>query len=108
MMWQNLWLPEQIIRVVLSFYDHHAKVVVESGNRSVRKEPLANKEKKEYVYQCSHCLTIYDETAGDPANGIAQGTRFDKLPGECTCSLCEAPGADFKKIEKTLLGLQTI
>ena len=58
-----------------------------------------------YVYQCSNCFSVYDEVAGDAANGIAAGTLFEQLPATYCCPLCEADKASFKKIEKTALGL---
>jgi rubredoxin len=47
------------------------------------------------VYQCRHCLTIYDEQYGDPLNNIAAGVPFNQLPHNYQCPTCEAPGADF-------------
>ena len=39
-------------------------------------------------YVCDACGWEYDETLGDPVNGIAPGTRFEDLPAEFTCPLC--------------------
>jgi len=101
-------LPEQLRRVILSFYAHEAKVFAEPENNSIRKELTAKVEKKVYVHQCIHCLSVYDEAVGDPDNGIVAGTSFEKLPEGFSCSLCEGPVADFVKIEKTSLDLQTV
>jgi rubredoxin len=101
-------LPEQMRRVVLSFYAHQAKSFVGPGNKIAVKEPTAKPEKKEYVQQCKHCLSIYDEAIGEPDNGIAAGTSFDKLPEGYNCSLCEAPAEDFVRIERSELGLQPV
>jgi rubredoxin len=101
-------LPEQLRRVILSFYAHQAKAFKQTEKRTGGKEPMARAEKKEYVHQCKHCLSIYDETNGEPGNGIAAGTSFDKLPEGYNCFLCEAPAEDFVKIEKTMLGLQPV
>ena len=73
-----------------------------------RKDVGVKTVKKEYVYQCRHCLSVYDESAGDPANGITSGTAFGKLPEGYNCFLCEAPSEDFVKIEKSSLELKAV
>jgi rubredoxin len=47
------------------------------------------------VYQCAHCLTVYDESTGDPLQNILPGTPFSALPEHYCCSLCESPLTDF-------------
>ena len=39
-------------------------------------------------YVCSVCGYVYDEEAGDEANGIAPGTKFEDLPEDFACPLC--------------------
>lgn len=39
-------------------------------------------------YVCDICGYVYDPTAGDPDNGVAPGTPFDKLPDDWLCPLC--------------------
>ena len=39
-------------------------------------------------YVCSVCGYVYDETVGDPDNGIEPGTPFDQLPEDWTCPVC--------------------
>ncbi|MEP3837621.1 MAG: rubredoxin [Algibacter sp.] len=53
---------------------------------------------EEEVYQCSDCMTIYDETYGDLTQNIPAQTPFDALPSTYQCSLCEGPKSNFKKI----------
>ena len=36
-------------------------------------------------YRCMSCDLIYDETVGDPDNGVAPGTSFESLPTDWTC-----------------------
>jgi rubredoxin len=55
------------------------------------------------VHQCPDCLTIYNLESGDPAANIPPGTSFEELPGTYTCSLCEAPKANFVQIESSLV-----
>ncbi len=39
-------------------------------------------------YVCDVCGWIYDEEKGDPANGIAPGTKFEDLPENFECPEC--------------------
>ena len=65
-------------------------------------QPLTNNEVKDAstIYQCRHCLTVYDENFGDESNGIAINTSFAALPETYECPTCNAPKEDFKLIEK--------
>ncbi len=39
-------------------------------------------------YICELCGLVYDEEKGDPANGIAPGTKFADIPAEYECPGC--------------------
>ncbi len=39
-------------------------------------------------YVCEICGWEYDETVGDPENGIAPGTKFQDLPEDFVCPMC--------------------
>ncbi len=39
-------------------------------------------------YVCTACDYVYDPEKGDPENGIAAGTPFEKLPDDWACPLC--------------------
>ena len=39
-------------------------------------------------YVCSVCGYVYDEAAGDPDNGIVEGTLFSELPEDFVCPIC--------------------
>ena len=41
-------------------------------NNIAKKEAAAKAEKKEYVHQCKHCLSVYDETIGEPEMELLQ------------------------------------
>jgi len=51
---------------------------------------------EEEVYQCSECMTIYDESYGDKTQNIEPNTPFSKLPRNYKCSLCGASKSSFK------------
>ena len=59
---------------------------------------------KEMVYQCSQCLSVYDEATGDEPAGVPAGTLFEALPASYGCPLCEAPKKDFTAVDKSLIG----
>src|SRR5215203_2531290 len=52
------------------------------------------------IYQCQHCLTVYDEECGDETNGIAIKTSIESLPETYECPTCNSPKQDFRLIEK--------
>jgi len=39
-------------------------------------------------YVCTVCGYIYDPAVGDPDNGVAAGTPFEKVPDAWVCPLC--------------------
>lgn len=47
---------------------------------------------------CLVCGYVYDEEGGDPASGIAAGTRWEDLPESWVCPECGAPKEDFEKL----------
>jgi rubredoxin len=102
------FLAEQLRLAIGSFYSHKEKSSGFPEKEIAKKESTGSQKRQEYVYQCNHCLSIYDEAAGEPENNIAAGTLFEQLPVEYGCHLCEAPKQDFIKIEKTKLGLQPV
>jgi rubredoxin len=97
-------LAEQLRRSVLKFYRHRAAITKKDAAALIASQPVKEKIAEAYVYQCSNCQTVYDETIGDPDNGFAAGTRFENLPADYTCVLCEEGKAGFKKIKKSELG----
>ncbi|MEG1857846.1 MAG: rubredoxin [Pseudoflavonifractor sp.] len=48
-------------------------------------------------YVCNLCGYIYDPADGDPENGVAPGTPFEKLPEGWVCPLCGAGKDEFSK-----------
>jgi len=45
---------------------------------------------------CSVCGYVYDPVLGDPDNGIAPGTPFEKLPDDWVCPECGADKGMFE------------
>lgn len=50
-----------------------------------------------YVCPCGY---VYDEAVGDPENGIAAGTKWDKLPENWVCPVCELAKSEFEKAKR--------
>jgi rubredoxin-NAD+ reductase len=46
-------------------------------------------------YKCLNCGHIYDEALGDPASGVAPGTRWEDLPEDWTCPECGSEKRDY-------------
>jgi rubredoxin len=53
------------------------------------------------VYQCSNCLTIYDESLGDAMAGIKPHTSFSDMPDTYVCHVCSSPKRFFLPIEQS-------
>lgn len=51
-------------------------------------------------YICDVCGWIYDEELGDPDNGIAPGTRFEDLPEDFICPLCQMGKQFFSEVNE--------
>ncbi len=51
------------------------------------------------MYICNTCGYIYDEDAGDPDNGLAPGTKWEKVPDDFVCPLCGVGKDDFSPQE---------
>lgn len=49
---------------------------------------------------CPFCGEIHDEALGDPARGIAPGTRWEDLPADWECGFCGAGKAHFEPEEE--------
>jgi rubredoxin len=51
------------------------------------------------VWQCRTCGYLYEEEKGDPAEGLAPGTRWAEIPNDWICPFCGTAKADFDMIE---------
>ncbi len=48
-------------------------------------------------YVCTVCGYVYDETIGEPENGISAGTKWEDVPEDFVCPLCGVGKDDFTK-----------
>ena len=51
------------------------------------------------AYMCVICGYVYEEEKGDPASGIAAGTRWDDVPLSWRCPDCGAGKEDVEMVE---------
>lgn len=48
-------------------------------------------------YVCNVCGYVYDPAEGDPENGVAPNTPFEKVSDDWACPVCGAPKSEFTK-----------
>ena len=102
-------LAEQLRRAVLSYYKYlSAKKEEEMNVPGIKKITVPIERESEIVYQCRNCLTVYDEQAGEPENGIDPGTPFKQLPNTYCCCVCDATKENFIAVKKEAIGLLAI
>ncbi len=90
-------IRKEIIPLILVELSHKFYEQLEKKENQPTKE-IDLHSSKDTSYQCSNCLTIYDEKIGDPSNGIEPGVSFKKLPNSFECPLCGAQKSAFKPL----------
>ena len=86
-------LPGLLMELSQLYFDQLGSEKDEKATIEVQKET-----RELEVYQCQDCFTVYNEAYGDITQNIPQNTRFENLPKNYKCSLCEAPKTSFKKV----------
>lgn len=82
-------LPDQLNSCLTTYFKKRSQHFFKDEGLKTKPEIVeARNDKMEYVYQCNHCKTWMD---GDALN--------DVMP-DYTCSVCDAPGNEFKRINK--------
>lgn len=95
-------LPGKLRKAIISFYKHETEI--RKKKESIKKKELFKKKEKElFIYQCRHCLSVYDPVVGSHENYIFPGTAFEELPDSFCCALCEGPKDEFKMLERSKL-----
>ena len=70
---------------------------LENTNKKTR---VIKKEVEEMKYVCDVCGWVYDEEAGYPEGGIAPGTKFEDLPEDFICPLCQMGKQFFSEVSE--------
>ena len=55
---------------------------------------MAEDQNKQWT--CMYCGYAYNETDGDPENGIPPGTRWEDIPEDWSCPMCGAEKDSFE------------
>jgi rubredoxin/dissimilatory sulfite reductase (desulfoviridin) alpha/beta subunit len=87
-------LPPLLIELSHKYYDQ-LEVRKPSEPSDIGAKTIKKQHRK---YQCSNCLTLYDEKYGDPESDIPPGTSFMKLSDAYCCPVCDSPKSAFKLI----------
>ncbi len=80
-------------------YAHYHQVkrgIVPPSAPTYRQEKEAEPVSRAQRYVCQVCGYIYDPETGDPDQGVAPGTPFDRLPAGWTCPVCGASQDEFR------------
>lgn len=86
-------LPGLLMELSKMYFDQLGDTPQEIEDKKAKKESAITTE----IYQCSHCMTIYDSTYGDEKANIAPNTEFEDLPDSYNCNVCEAPKSSYEK-----------
>lgn len=57
---------------------------------------LKRKGERKMKYVCLVCGYEYDEQLGEPDNGIAPGTKWEDVPEDYLCPLCQVGKDQFE------------
>lgn len=69
------------------------------SSQSSEKEAVSMSEESiGQSYECELCGYIYDPAEGDPENGIPPGTKFEDLPDDWVCPVCDADKSEFEPV----------
>ena len=86
---KNLTFAENAVKIVSALNAESAAQVDALAQELCGNKDDSNKgDENGMKYVCDICGWTYDETVGDPDNGIAPGTKFEDLPEDFVCPLC--------------------
>lgn len=89
-------LPGLLMELSKKYFDQlgsEPKVVASTPASPMKEQPVRK------VYQCTACLTVYDEHYGDVGSNIPPGIPFSEIPESYTCPVCETSKAGFELTE---------
>ncbi len=87
-------IPAMLIELSKKYYEQLEEHKPYSGNGEEQKVSSSTSTKA--LYQCTNCLTIYDEAYGDEIANIKAGTPFEQLPDAYTCPVCSSPKSAYQ------------
>jgi rubredoxin len=92
-------VAEILQRLCKKYYANITKeiIIAPKPERQIEEKPAY------YVHQCPSCFSIYDDRFGDLINNIVAGVKFENLPKDYTCGVCEEPKNNFVVLASDLL-----
>jgi rubrerythrin len=77
---------------LVSVENHHADQYTVILNELLGKQAAGELDMSqiEGKWICKKCSLIYDPKVGDPDGGIAPGTRFEDIPEDWVCPICQS------------------
>ena len=91
----------------LSLQAHPTTAQAEVGFAA--EEAARQKTFEDAAYRCPACGYTYDETAGDPHNGVAAGTPWSAVPNEWNCPECGVRDkVDFVPVDAKAAGSEAV
>jgi len=94
-------LAVYLVSLCKSFYEQRSRKEPMPLRSSIA-DPLPGSDIA-HVFQCRHCLTLYDQQFGDPEADVPAGSAFQQLPEDYACPVCGSGKDAFKPVEKTAL-----
>jgi len=88
-------LSRLLIDLCHFYYDMHSDLPQKEEENE--KDVTVNENNLVMIYECSHCLTQYDPSYGDPQQEIPKGTSFHLL-NAYNCPTCDATLSDFRPV----------
>lgn len=93
-----------LVSLCKHFYEQGSLAEIPSDHENLVTpyEPV-QQMKPALVYQCSHCLSVYDENHSEQEDSIGVTIPFAELPATYQCPVCEADKQDFRAVEERSL-----
>ncbi|MFJ2994617.1 rubredoxin [Pandoraea sp. NPDC087047] len=79
--------------------EHVAAASADEASSEAEGEARNETEAASRQWVCVICGWIYDEATGYPEDGIAPGTRWEDVPEDWRCPLCDVGKEDFAMVE---------
>jgi rubredoxin len=78
---------------------NHAEHANDAAQNDTEPTVTATPSSEFRQWVCVICGWVYDEAAGCPEDGLAPGTRWEDVPDDWRCPLCDVGKADFALVE---------
>jgi rubredoxin len=89
-------VPEILMYLCGKYYE----ILSQKKNKLLQEVKEIESESKQ-LFQCSNCLTVYDEEYGDTFNNVPPGLSFSLLPSNYRCPVCNCTKDYFQPFSTT-------